>query len=82
MVLFYFLIFTTVNNILEIKMYYYHMLLNKLPVIKCNLFNKFASSWMQHAVWLRGIIPRNVFKFEMQFEGYSVHLAETITFCK
>ena len=43
---------------------YYYLLLNKLHLLKCNLieaqFDKFARIWMQHPMWLRGIIPGTV----------------------
>ena len=65
------------------------MLLNKLPAIEMLIlikaqFDKFARSWMQHPVWLRGIIPEIIFKLDMQYGAYPVLVAETIrhTFCK
>ena len=63
---------------------YYYLLLNKLLLFKCNLieaqFDKFARIWMQHPMWLRGIIPGTVFNTTCKFDAYSAVLEETINF--
>ena len=65
-----FIIFNICNSIktLEIIVHYCQLL-------KCNLieakFDKFARIWIQHQMWLRGIIIGIVFKLDRQFDAYS-----------